>query len=188
MNSKDQFTSTLVLLADLTGKNMSTTLHDIYFQALEPYGIEKVNKILLSYVEEIKFPSVVQIKEKLGISNVDATDEEKARLLASKILRTIEKYGCSSPFHEQNALSQFSENEMKLVKSFMPWCDWCNENMVNYDNWSTIAAQFREYCKALGNQQRYDTHLEITSGNQQSQIIASLLDSKIQKQIDEIPF
>jgi hypothetical protein len=151
------------MLADLTGKNMSAQLHDIYFNALDPLGIDNVNKVLLQFVEEIKFPSIVEIKSRLGFTNKEPDAEAIARLLFPRILKAVERFGSASEYHIKESKALFTDDEWNIITRFLSWNDWCNGEILNYENQATISAQFREYSKALSQSIKYDAHLSLTS-------------------------
>jgi hypothetical protein len=151
------------MLADLTGKRMSTQLHDIYFNALDPLGIDSVNRVLLDFVEEIKFPSIIEIKSRLGFTNTKPDDDAIARMLFPRILKAVEKHGSASQYHITESKALFSDEEWSLITSFLSWPDWCNDDIFNYENQATISAQFREYAKAISQSIKYDAHLSLTN-------------------------
>ena len=159
---------------------MSTQLHDIYFNALAPLGIDNVNKVLLQFVEEFKFPSVVEIRSRLGFTAKELDDEEKARLLAQKVVDGIVKFGWPN---QVDAEKWFGPAEWEIVTRYLPWSQICD---VDNDQLPTFIAQFREFAKAYMHNQKYENHLALKGCS--SDLVKSLLDSKIQRQIDEIPF
>ena len=168
------------MLADLTGKSMSTQLHDIYFNALDPLGIDEVNKILLQYVEEIKFPSIVEIRSRLGFTNKEPDDEAKARLLAQKVVDGIGKFGWPN---QLDAEKWFGPVEWEIITRYLPWSQICD---VETDQLPTFLAQFREFSKAYMHNKKYEAHLAL--GEKSNDLVKDLLDSKMQKAIDDIPF
>jgi len=168
------------MLADLTGKNMSTQLHDIYFNALVPLGIDNVNKVLLQFVEEFKFPSVVEIRSRLGFTAKEPDDEEKARLLTVRVVEAIGKFGWPNPV---GAEKWFGPDDWEIVTKYRPWPQICN---IEEDELQTFNSQFREFAKAYMHNKKYENHLALTG--KANDLVKSLLDSKIQRQIDEIPF
>jgi hypothetical protein len=156
MNNKDQFTSTLVMLADLTGKSMSAQLFDIYFNALDPLGLDKVNKVLLQFIEEFKFPSIVEIRSRLGFTIKEPDDEQKSRLLTQKVVSAIGKFGWSN----EKEAEKFFGDDWKIVTGYATWSVICD---VDNDGLSTFQAQFREYSKAYLSNIKYNAHLSLTS-------------------------
>jgi hypothetical protein len=165
------------MLADLTGKSMSTQLHDIYFKALEPLGIDKVNMVLLHYVEEAKFPSVADIRSKLGVCSQETDDNEKARLLTQKVVEGIVKFGWPNQIEAEK---WFGPDNWEIITRYLPWSQICD---IDNDQLPSFNAQFREFAKAYLHNKKYQAHLALE--NRSNSIVTGLLDNKMQKLIDK---
>ena len=185
MNNKETFTEAMFFLAEVTGKNLSNVMFDFYYKDFE-HSLEQATKAIMEFAKDGKWPSINQIWERMGISTKEPDDEAKARLLFPRITYVIGLHGARTQVHCDDSKSKFTEEEWEIITSFKPWIEWCNEDYFNGDNEAIIYSQFREWYKAREQTKKYDNHLAITG--KANDIVKSLLDSKIQKQIDEIPF
>jgi hypothetical protein len=177
---RKKFTEALVFLADLTGRTMTDQIHNFYLKELEPIGLDRVIPALLKYASKAKWPSVDDIRQSLGI-NIDPTDNEaNARILAQKVVEAIGKFGWNN---QLEAEKWFGKEEWEIVTKYLPWSQICD---IETDQIPIFQAQFREFVIAYNQNKQHQEYLKLSGKNQA--IVSSLLDSKIQKQIDEIPF
>jgi hypothetical protein len=179
MSNKENFTQAMFFLAEVSGKTLTDVMFNFYLKEFEQLDIEKATEVILSFAKDAKWPSINQIKERMGLCVEDLSDDEKARLLTQKVVEAIGDYGWSN---EKEAAKWFGD-DWKIVIGYSSWSIICD---VDNDGLSTFQAQFREYAKAYLRSKKHDTYLALNDKN--NTVVSSLLDSKIQNLIDEIPF
>lgn len=185
MNNKETFTEAMFFLAEVTGKNLSNVMFDFYYKDFE-HSLDQATKAILEFAKDGKWPSINQIWERMGVSTKKPDDEDYARDLLPKIWKHMANPGGSTPTHVRESREFFTDDEWTILTSFMRWVDWCDAEQVNKDNWTTISAQFREHYKSRQKIHKYNEHL--TLNGKANDLVKSLLDNKMQKLIDDIPF
>jgi hypothetical protein len=156
------FISILGALAEQSGKRISPVAIDIYIEELERFGMPIVNATLKRFFAYAKFPTIEDIKKAMGVNEVaDLTDDEKARLLVSKIVGAISKFGYTALMSEKrtNELKEYlGDDGWHLVQSAGGWNSLCE---TETDSLPTVTAQWRELAKSMTHQKHRDTYLAL---------------------------
>lgn len=179
MTTKENFTQALFFLAEVSNRSLTSQMFDFYLKEFEQLDFDKATKAVLSFAKDCKWPSINQIKERMGLSPNDCDDDQKARLLAQNVVWAIGKFGWCN---EKEAAEWFGD-DWKLIAGYSPWSLICE---IDNDGLSTFQAQFREYAKSYLHNQKYQNYVAIESKT--GELVQSLLNNKMQKQIDNIPF
>lgn len=179
MSNKENFTQAMFFLAEVTGKTLTDIMFNFYLKEFEQLDMEKATEVILSFAKDAKWPSINQIKERMGLMTDDLSSEEKARLLTQKVVEAIGKFGWP---HEKEASEWFGE-DWDIIKSYSTWSLICD---VDNDGLTTFQSQFREFVKSYLQNKKHEAYLALDSKT--NDLVQGLLDNKIQKQIDEIPF
>lgn len=157
MNSKEQFTEAMFFLAEVTGKDLTDLMFNFYYKEFE-HEIDKTTNIILSFAKDAKWPSINQIKEKMGLSAHEPDDEQKARVLAQRVVLGIGKFGQPN---EKAARAWFGDKDWTLITRYSTWSTICD---INNDQLPTFQAQLREYLIAVMHQEKYDANLFLNNG------------------------
>ena len=156
MHNKEQFTEAMFFLAEMTGKDLSDQTFNFYFKEFEPDLIKATN-IIMSFAKDAKWPSINQIKDKMGICAHEPDNEQKARLLTQKVVQAIGKFGWSN---ESSAKEWFGAHDWEIVTRYLSWSQICD---VDNDGLQTFQAQFREFSKSFMHNKKYENHLSLNS-------------------------
>lgn len=159
MNSKEQFTEAMFFLAEVTGKDLTDLMFNFYYKEFE-HEIDKTTNIILSFAKDAKWPSINQIKEKMGLSANEPDDESKARLLMARVDLARRDIGCPIPPSAIAAEKWFGEEDWKIITRYASWAEICDVLTVDrpfYD------AQMRGFIKAHFANSKYQAHLSLTN-------------------------
>lgn len=148
MNSKDKFSNTLVMLADLTGKNMTEQLYDIYLYALEPLGLDRVNQVMMKYVEKMRFPSIEDIRREFNISSECPDEDQVARLFTEKVIKAMNDIG---HYRVKDAENHFTKEEWSTIDAYGGW-----SQITLIDDTERFRPQFREFAKAYTKNEKFN--------------------------------
>lgn len=157
------FISILGALAEQSGKRISPVAIDIYIEELERFGMPIVNSTLKRFFAYAKFPTIEDIKKAMGVNEVaDLTDDEKARLVVSRVVAAISKFGYTAIMSEKRTaeLKQFiGDDGWHLVQSVGGWNSICE---TETDDLPTLTAQWRELAKSMTHQKYREAYLALS--------------------------
>jgi hypothetical protein len=143
VTAKKQILALLALLAESSGENVTEARLSFTASRLTDLDPEKVCAALSELLESARrFPTVAEIKAKMGIKEVTELDE--ARLVADRILEGVPKYGSVSGENRRSSAAielAMGEACWTVIRRFGGWnliVDLAGENM------SGLRAQLRD--------------------------------------------
>ena len=146
MSPEQMFFSMISAMSRMTGADLDEIAISLYHQALKPLGYEQVNNALKAMFEDINsrspMPSIKQIKEKIGVSELDSDD--MANIIAGKITGAVRKYGYNSP---EAARKYIGEEGWAVVEMQGGWARICEH--LSDDQIPIYHAQWRKMIQAV---------------------------------------
>lgn len=165
-----EFTNGFCMLCEMTKRKYSEALHDFYLSELKPLGLERVLPVILAFARDCRFPSVNEIKERLGVVTALPDEDQKARVFASEVWSAIEKFG---GYRIKDAAEHFGPEKWRVVTAFGSWPQICE---ILTDDKPNFLAQFREFAKAYRLNDAYESQtVRLSSGA--TNIVAELASS-----------
>lgn len=150
-HTEKEFITMLEALADMTGMKATPFIMGFYADNLRAFRWERVNKALLGFMEDArKFPTVAEVKEKLGILPVKpVTAEDNAREAVSRIWEAMRTCGWNRPKEAQAFIGELG---WKVVERYGGWSAVTD---LEEDQRMGITAQMRDLAISL---QKFSSH------------------------------
>jgi len=141
------FFQLLETLGSITSTQLNEFVINLYFEALNPFGLDKVNKVLMAYMMDLdqygKMPTIRAIKIKLGV--VAVSKELQSKEVSAKILSAISKFGYTVSVNDtkiDDIKKYVGDIGWKVIDLQGGWNAIC-ESVTNA-NKSTYQAQWRD--------------------------------------------
>lgn len=172
-----EFFQLMETLGSITSTNLNEFVVNLYLEALKPYGLEKVNRALMTYMMDLdkysKIPTIRAIKIKMGA--VKISKDLQAKETAAKILSAISKFGYS-----------VSLNDVKLddIKKYVGVIGWRVVELQG--GWNTICESVTNVNKPTYQAQWRDLALSLSEQEQKVMELPQSSDDKISGLITDI--
>lgn len=143
--NKSKFASLLAGLGEAFGKEITPFVAEAYHRALSPLGEETITKAFYAAVERCRrFPTIVELKELVGISSDPLSGEDMARDAVARIGESVRRFGYCNP---DRAKDYIGELGWRLVERLGGWEAVCNQRSEK--DLTVLLAQARELGKVL---------------------------------------
>jgi len=126
----ERLVKAIYALTKMCEKELDDYGFDRYYNALKEYPIDDVLKHLEYFYDCTKWPSINELRERLGTRQIDPAS--KAKMVAEEIMRMVNMVGCPHAAAADEAMSRLSPVAKMVVRNRGGWplsCEMTNSDV-----------------------------------------------------------